>query len=520
MLIDTHAHIDFPQFDEDRGEVILEAWRAGVRTIIIPGVDGESIQRAVKIAEKYPHIWFAAGWHPHDADRLDPDLLAHACDHPKCVAIGEIGLDYYRNLSPKDAQEKAFCAQIEMALRKDRPVIIHVRDAWPESRAIIEKYPDLRGVFHGFSGDPDDLQWALARGFYIGFGGPVTFNNFKKGDIVRKVPAKRFLTETDCPYLAPQSRRGKRNEPSCIPEILAAIAKFARVPEKELENKISRNVPKLFGIPLPRSSSHGDVPKQSFSQNFLIDDNICKKIAGLAGEGRLCVEIGSGNGELTQYLAGKFDRLYAVEPDWDRHKKIMSCAPEAVILPQKIQAIDLRNLTDFERSPAVVIGNLPFNETSPILFHLLEHRKSIRRAIVMTQKEVADRLAANPGSKEYGIPSILLSLFFEITEEFRVSNKCFKPVPKVESTVLTLTPIENAPACDVDFESLRRVVRAAFAHRRKKVSNSLEHELPAIDVKMLLDAAGIDPDARAEQIAPEKYIDLAAEYCALKGGDL
>ncbi len=517
MYVDSHAHIDFPQFDGDREMVIARAWEAGVRTIIIPGVDRESSLRGQIIAEGYPHIWFSAGWHPHDADKLDMSLLTRLAGHPKCAAIGEIGLDYYRDLSPRDVQEKAFRAQIEYALRVDLPVIIHIRDAWGDAKRIVGDYDGLRAVFHAFSGGEEELDWAVERGFHIGLGGPITFNNFKKANVVAKVPPKLLLTETDCPYLAPQSRRGKRNEPSFIPEILAELVRTMGIPADELAKRIEKNLTALFRIPTPRYSNHPEAAKKSFSQNFMVDKNMARKIATTAGEGKVCVEIGSGNGELTGFLREKFARLYAIEPDWDRIENLQRDVSDAIIIPKKSQDVDIRGIEIYEGTAVNIVGNLPYGETTPILFALLDHRKSIWRMTVLTQKEFAARLSANPGSKSYGIPSVLFSAFYAIIEEFDIPPQCFNPSPSVESTLISLIPLEEPLIEDSEFEAFKKVVKAAFAHRRKTISNSMQIEMGDSDVKPLLDMAGIAHSTRAEKIPPESYARLAKAFIEMGG---
>ncbi len=516
MLVDSHAHIDFPHFATDRAEMIDRAWESGVRTIIIPGVERESNLRSVEIAEKYPHVWFSTGWHPHDADKLDMSLLSRLAGHPKCVAVGEIGLDYYRDLSPRDVQEKAFRKQIEFAVHKNMPVIIHIRDAWEDAIRILGDYDCLRGVFHAFSGAETELEWAKAHGYYIGLGGPVTFDNFKKGDVVAKMPPEHILTETDCPYLAPQSCRGKRNDPAHIREILAKCAEFMKIDEKKLEAQVERNVVELFRIPLPQYSNHPEAAKKSFSQNFLTDKNMARKISETAGVADVCVEIGAGNGELTRFLKENFTRIYAIEPDWDRIENLFREVPDAVIIPKKLQEVDLRGIEIFEGRKVAVVGNLPYGETSPILFDLLDNRTAILRMTVMTQKEFAQRLCANPGSKDYGIPSVLFSAFFSIIEEFDIPRRCFKPSPDVESTLLTLTGLEKPFIEDYEFDAFKKVVKSAFAHRRKTIANSLQHELSGVDVKLLLEKAGIEPSSRAEQIPVETFARLTRAY--IEGG--
>ena len=509
MLIDSHAHIDFGEFDSDRDDAVRRAWLADVRTIVDPGIDGETTEGAARIAEEYPHIWFAAGWHPNYADSFDADLLNRYASHPKCVAIGEIGLDFYRDRTAKRLQDSVFRAQLEIARGKDLPAIIHIRDAWPEARNILDDFPDVRCDFHAFSGDDGDLDWVLERGDFVGVGGPVTFKNFKRQRSIEKTPLRNLLTETDCPFLAPHPHRGKRNEPANIPAIAEKIAELKGIPLGEIEEAVEANAHRLFDIPLPKGAARPLSPKGFLSQNFLIDKNIAAKIASLAGRGKLCIEIGAGNGELSEDLARSFDRLWAFEPDWDRHSRLREVAPKAIVLPKKAQLVDLRSLCRYEKRRGVLVGNLPYGDTSPILFHILENRDCIEQAIFMVQKEFANRLCAGSGSREYGIPSVLFSLFFDLKKEFDVPPSCFRPSPKVDSTVISLRPLIDPPADGTDFRAIERVVKSAFSHRRKTILNSMKGLFGHIDIEAAIRAANIDPSTRAERVSPESFLELA-----------
>jgi len=205
----------------------------------------------------------------------------------------------------------------------------------------------------------------------------------------------------------------------------------------------------------------------------------------------------------------RFNRIWAIEPDWDRMEALNETAPKAVRIPRKFQDINLSALVRYENTTAVIVGNLPYSDTTPILFHLLEHRKSFSKAVLMVQKEFAERLVSSPGSREYGIPSVFFKLFFDTKLQFIVSPNCFKPVPKVESAVIVLEPLQNPPGDEVNFAILQKVVRAAFAHRRKTVLNSLKMELPKLDAETALKKTEIDPNARAETITPERFLRLA-----------
>jgi len=256
-LIDTHTHLDFPQFDGDREAVIARAREAGVTTIINVGADIESSLASVALAERYPFIYAAVGVHPHDASILDETTLAKLKElarHPKVVAIGEIGLDYYRNLSPRDVQRRVFRLQLKLALDVGKPVIIHDRDAHREVLEILKEVAQkadgrLTGVMHCFSGSPEMAREVLKLGFRISVAGPVTFKNARKlPQIVRELPLDRLLIETDCPYLAPHPYRGKRNEPAYVRLVAEAIAAIKGMPVEEIARATLQNALRLFGI--------------------------------------------------------------------------------------------------------------------------------------------------------------------------------------------------------------------------------------------------------------------------------
>lgn len=257
MLIDTHAHLDFPHFDADREAVLERAEAAGVTAILNVGADLESSRRAVALAEKHDRIYAAVGVHPHDAQKLDGAALAELralARHPKVVAIGEIGLDFYRDLSPRDVQRRAFQAQLAWAARLGKPVIIHDREAHDEVLAILADWvaedPEHRcGVFHCFSGDLAMARQVVALGFYLGVDGPVTYHNARKlPEIVTWLPLDRLLVETDCPYLTPHPHRGRRNEPAYVRLVAERIAELREMPVEKLAEATTTNARRLFGL--------------------------------------------------------------------------------------------------------------------------------------------------------------------------------------------------------------------------------------------------------------------------------
>ena len=252
-LIDSHAHLDFPQFDADRDAVLGRAREAGIVQVVNPGADLKSSHRAVALAERYAEIFAAVGVHPHDALTLTDETLstlAQLADSPYVVAIGEIGLDYYRDLSPREQQRRAFSQQLALARSLELPVIVHVRDAHEDAMRILEREATgMRGVLHCFSGDLDVARRAIALGWYISVAGPLTYPNAKRlRGVVSHLPVERLLVETDCPYLSPQPRRGKRNEPAHVRWVAEQLAETLGVPLDRVAEITSGNTRELFGL--------------------------------------------------------------------------------------------------------------------------------------------------------------------------------------------------------------------------------------------------------------------------------
>jgi TatD DNase family protein len=263
VLVDTHCHIDFNAYDEDRAAVLLRASEAGVTRVINPGIDLPTSQTALQLSEQFEGVFAAVGVHPnstHDfqAGMLD-DLRDLARSSSKVVAIGEIGLDYYWDKSPKSTQMAAFEAQLTLASELELPVIIHNREASEDVMAVLETWTkslpaslkDRPGVLHSFSAPHSIAERALAAGFYLGFTGPVTYKNADDlRSIAAVVPQDRILVETDGPFLTPVPYRGKRNEPAYIPLIVDRLAALKQMASVELGRATTANAACLFGLPL------------------------------------------------------------------------------------------------------------------------------------------------------------------------------------------------------------------------------------------------------------------------------
>jgi len=254
MLFDTHVHLNARQFMEDRDEVIERAFDTGVRNMVVVGFDAETIPLAIEIAEKYDSIFAAVGWHPVDAiDMKDKDLewIEELSFHPKVVAIGEMGLDYHWEKSPKDVQKNAFRKQIRLAKKLNMPIIIHNREATEPIIQILqeENAQEVGGIMHCYNDSAEYVQSCLDMNFYISFGGTVTFKNAPlPQEAVLKVPDDRLLIETDAPFLAPHPNRGKRNEPAYVKLVAEKIADLKGGSYEEICHITTENAFNLFKI--------------------------------------------------------------------------------------------------------------------------------------------------------------------------------------------------------------------------------------------------------------------------------
>lgn len=255
MLFDTHAHLSDKQFDRDLEDVITRAKETfGVSRILNIGYNRETIATCLQLAETYDFIYAAVGWHPHDAEAMedgDIEWLERLATHRKVVALGEMGLDYYRDYAPRDVQADVFRRQIALAKSVRLPVVIHNREATDDVIRILreEKAEDVGGVMHCFSGDWETAKQCLDLGFYIGIGGPVTFKKSEQlREVVRRLPLDRLVVETDCPYLAPEPRRGRRNETGYVRYVAEKIADIRGLSVEQLAAVTTENACRLFKL--------------------------------------------------------------------------------------------------------------------------------------------------------------------------------------------------------------------------------------------------------------------------------
>lgn len=255
MLFDTHAHLDHRNFEGERDAILAGLAPAGVTRILNVGCDLSSSLRSVAMAGKYPFVYAAVGSHPDDADGFSPATLAmyrQLAQDPKVCAIGEIGLDYHYPDGPgKVAQAKCFAAQLALARELHLPVILHIRDAMGDALEMLKQYPEVRGVFHCYSGSPELAQQLVKQGWYIGFTGVVTFHNARKAvETAQAIPLDRILLETDCPYMAPEPHRGKRNDSRLLPFTAQRLADLRGMSLETFAAQTTENAACCFGIDL------------------------------------------------------------------------------------------------------------------------------------------------------------------------------------------------------------------------------------------------------------------------------
>lgn len=252
MYFDTHAHYDDKAFDEDRDSLLAALPESGVTLVIDPGCDVKSSRAAIELAGRYEHMYAAVGIHPEElGDFTEENFgeIARLAGYRKCAAIGEIGLDYYWDDTHKAEQKELFKRQIELALEINKPVIVHDREAHGDSLEIISSYPELRGVFHCFSGSAEMAKELLQRGWYLGFDGPVTYKNARKAlEVLELCQMDRLLLETDSPYLSPVPMRGKRNDSRNLQYIAEKIAEVKGCAVEDVARAAYENGRRLFGI--------------------------------------------------------------------------------------------------------------------------------------------------------------------------------------------------------------------------------------------------------------------------------
>jgi TatD DNase family protein len=266
MFIDSHCHLFYEDFAADLPEVLRRAGEASVDRFIVPATNHRTAQQAIDLAECHPSIFVAAGFHPLDLAEYSDEgfrTIEEMLTHPKVVAVGEIGIDYFYDRSPREYQKEIFSLQIELAVKNDLPIIVHTRDSVQDAVDIAVRYASahpewkkegLRGVFHCFTGDAAQARMLIGHGFLVSFPGPITFKKATMPQVVKEIGLDNIMIETDSPFLTPVPFRGKRNEPSYIPIIGRTISEILNIPIEEVAAVTTRNAVRLFGLPASHQS--------------------------------------------------------------------------------------------------------------------------------------------------------------------------------------------------------------------------------------------------------------------------
>lgn len=268
QLVDTHCHLDDPRYDEDRQDVLRRAWSNNVAFLVNASSDVVSARQAVALAERDDRIFAAVGVHPHEASTYDQKaeaLIRELARSSRVVAIGEIGLDYYYDNSPREIQRIVFAKQMELACELDMPIVIHSRDATQDTLDILREFAPkgARGIMHCFSGSYETAKILLDLGYYLAFGGSITFKNANRlREVVQKVPLDRILLETDCPYLTPVPHRGKRNEPAFVRYVAEMVAQVKEVDIETIAHVTTENAKRAFELSFVQVAGYVDCPNQ------------------------------------------------------------------------------------------------------------------------------------------------------------------------------------------------------------------------------------------------------------------
>lgn len=252
MLFDTHAHLNDPAFDPDREELMAGLAGKGIGLVMNAGCSLESSKDIIQMAERYPWLYASVGSHPDSADEVNEEVIEEyrkLCSHEKVKAIGEIGLDYYYEDIPREIQKNAFRMQMALANELDMPVIIHEREAHDDGMRIVKEFPKVKGVFHCYSGSAEMARQLVNMGWYIGFTGVLTFKNARKAvETAASIPLERIVLETDCPFMAPEPFRGKRNDPGYLPKMAEKLAEIRGISVEEAIAATTENAKRLYRI--------------------------------------------------------------------------------------------------------------------------------------------------------------------------------------------------------------------------------------------------------------------------------
>ena len=488
-MIDTHAHLG-----DDAPEVLARARAAGVTRVIDVATTITAARATLVRADEEDGVYACLGVHPHEAaEPGDLDELRELLAHPRAVAVGETGLDYYRDYAPHEAQAQLFDRQLALAREVGKPVVIHTRAADEDTEARLLQH-DGAVVLHCFS-SPKLLDSALERDWYISFAGNVTYKNaYDLRAAARRVPADRLLAETDSPYLAPQPVRGKRNEPAYVAHTYALSGGTARRGDPRADRRERRGGLRAVKV----------TPKKSLGQHFLVDENILGVIERLAelGHDDVVLEIGPGLGVLTRFLADRVAHVHAVELD-RRLAPHLAGIERTTVHWGDAMRLDISRL---DPPPSKLVANLPYNVATPLVAESLQVEQ-ITSWCVMVQREVADRFFAQP--VDQGVRQRVRAR----PARDRANRLPSRSRARSSGRGRTSSRPSSRSAASRPARRCRSSAssRARSAHRRKTLANSLSLSGLVTSERAVeaLAAIGRDASVRAEALTPPEFVALA-----------
>ncbi len=515
-MIDSHTHLTMCAPPAE--QLVADAVSAGVRRMLTVGIDSDSCRAALALAEDFPQVYVAIGRHPNNATGFTTADLAELralAAHPRCRAIGETGLDFYREDASREDQERAFAAQIQLARETDKPLVIHSRSADDDTLSMLGGQGDgLRVILHCFS-MPERLDACLERGYWISFAGNVTYPANSAIREAARARARRAAARRDRRALPQPAGRAQGAQPAGerradgragggrARRLLRRARQADRAQRRRAVRLVSPEAPDLPTQPsLRRLRAFGVRPKRDLGQNFLIDSNILDVIARAASLGAddVVLEIGGGLGVLSEHLAARAAFVHVVELDRGLEAPLREALdPFAATTTLHLGDAMTLDLAVLDPAPTKVIANLPYGIAAGAILRTVEELPSVTGWVAMVQKEVGERFAAGAGTSAYGVPSVLAQLACDVRVLRAISRRVFFPVPNVDSVLVGLERRGPAPP-----PALRRFVQGAFAHRRKALARSLAVAGVAERdrVRDALGQLGHPLDVRAERLTP------------------
>lgn len=524
FMIDTHCHLNDDKLINRAEEIVNNLKNDNLLQVIVVGYDFVSSKLALELAQKYENVYAEIGLHPSDATKWNSEFEKFLNDNllnRKVVAVGEIGLDYHYDGFNKEVQTTIFVKQLEIADKFNLPVVIHVRDAMGDLIEVLKQHKHLLnngGVIHCFNGSVDSYKILKQLGFKFSFGGAITFKNAKNAPkLLQTVSIDDILLETDCPYLTPEPFRGKVvNEPKYVKYVALKIAEYKNLDVNMLIENTNKNTYKVFKKLREKMPEKFDIKfNKSFGQNFIFDTNLLKAIVSDAGVDKNTdvLEIGTGAGTLTKEIALVANKVVSYEIDSNLMPTIsntLSQCDNVKVVFNDVMKEDIKKIESNFESEYVMVANLPYYITTPIIFKFLETATRLKTMVIMVQKEVAERLCAKSGTSQYGAITAVINSIANTRITRIVKRNMFVPAPNVDSAVVRIDFIKDKFKIN-NFDNLSKLIKCAFHMRRKTLVNNLKNSFNITSEKIdeVFELMNLDKNVRGEVLSPQQFVQLS-----------